>query len=203
MSNKMLKKQRGRPRAFDKSDVLRHAQGIFLTQGFEATSYDDVAAQTGLSKPSLYNAFGDKTAFFGEAVAAYAQSAHHLIIASFAGAANLKAAAQSLLLAAADVYAPPGRKPTGCLLVGTALPASTQHIEISKTLDHFIEGLEAELEPIIVANHANDMKRLRKSARTLALHTTSLLFALAVRARTPISNRKLRSLALELAETMG
>lgn len=55
---------RGRPRQFDSDTVLRAASECFRTSGFEGTSLDDLAAATGLNRPSLYAAFGGKRALY-------------------------------------------------------------------------------------------------------------------------------------------
>lgn len=54
----------GRPRAFDPSTVLDQATEVFWRHGFRATSLDDLVAATGLNRPSLYGAFGDKAQLF-------------------------------------------------------------------------------------------------------------------------------------------
>ncbi|MBP6010963.1 MAG: TetR/AcrR family transcriptional regulator [Alphaproteobacteria bacterium] len=198
--NKTRSTVRGRPRAFEEGAVLASAQRIFLEQGFEATSYDHVAQAVGLAKPSLYNAFGDKAALFDRAVAAYAQHAHEAIIAAFANAPSLHEAGRSVLLAGAEVYSKPDGASTGCLLVGTALPACAVHEAPRRTLSTFIAGLEDALERSIVERFASDARRTGKSPRALALLLTSLLFSLAVRARMGLTRRKLRALAAELAE---
>jgi AcrR family transcriptional regulator len=191
---------RGRPRAFDEGAVLARAQQIFLEQGFEATSYDHVAEAVGLAKPSLYNAFGDKAALFDRAVAAYAERAHAMIIAAFANAGTLSEAGRKVLLAGAEVYSRPDGVSTGCLLVGTALPSCTVLDAPRRTLTGFIAGLEEALEQSIVAHYAKDAQRAAKSPRALAVLLTSLVFSLAVRARTGLTRRKLRAVAAELGE---
>ena len=200
MSDKIQKSARGRPRSFDEGAVLARAQQIFLEQGFEATSYDDVAAAVGLAKPSLYNAFGDKVALFDRAVEAYAQYAHAAIVGAFASAPSLVEAGRSVLLAGAEVYSKPEGASTGCLLIGTALPACTVIDGPRETLTDFIAGLEDALEQNIAARFVKDAQRAGKSPRALALLLTSLLFSLAVRARQGLSRRKLRAVAAELGE---
>jgi AcrR family transcriptional regulator len=60
---------RGRPRKFDEDAVLRAALERFRTHGFAATSLDDLAEATGVNRPSLYAAFGDKRALYLAAIA--------------------------------------------------------------------------------------------------------------------------------------
>jgi AcrR family transcriptional regulator len=194
---------RGRPRTFDEGEVLARAQQVFLERGFEAASYDDMAAALGLSKPSLYNAFGDKTALFERALAVYADRAHAQIVVDFTGADSLAEAGRKLLLAAADVYAKPEGPSVGCLLVGTALPACVALERPRQTLADFVAALERSLENAIATHYAKDVSKTGKTPRALALQLSSLLFSLAVRARTGLSRRKLRAVALELAELVG
>lgn len=61
----------GRPRTFDKAEVLALARDAFWAKGYEATSLDDLMRATGLGKGSLYAAFGDKHRLFLEVLEAY------------------------------------------------------------------------------------------------------------------------------------
>jgi AcrR family transcriptional regulator len=53
-------KRRGRPRAYEPEVALGKALDLFRKDGFAATSLDDLSAATGMNRPSLYGAFGDK-----------------------------------------------------------------------------------------------------------------------------------------------
>src|SRR5690242_13288835 len=57
-------RRRGRPRSFDPDAVLEKARAVFWNLGYAAASLDDLAAATGLNRPSLYAAFGDKRALY-------------------------------------------------------------------------------------------------------------------------------------------
>lgn len=56
--------RRGRPREFDKAEVLRRSMLTFWEKGYHATSIDDLTISTGIQKSSLYAAFGDKASLF-------------------------------------------------------------------------------------------------------------------------------------------
>ena len=51
-----------RPREFDDHEVLDSVMRAFWTNGYGATSVDDLCEASGLSRSSLYSAFGDKHA---------------------------------------------------------------------------------------------------------------------------------------------
>ena len=57
-------KRRGRPRAYQPDVALGKALDLFRKDGFAATSLDDLSAATGMNRPSLYGAFGDKRELF-------------------------------------------------------------------------------------------------------------------------------------------
>src|ERR1700734_641871 len=53
-------RRRGRPRQYDPERALANAAEAFWKHGYAATSLDDLVAATGMNRPSLYAAFGDK-----------------------------------------------------------------------------------------------------------------------------------------------
>lgn len=60
-----------RPRQFDPEEVLDAARDLFWARGYQATSLDDITAATGVNKPSLFSAFGDKAGLFGAVLERY------------------------------------------------------------------------------------------------------------------------------------
>jgi TetR/AcrR family transcriptional repressor of nem operon len=50
----------GRPRQFDLQNAARDAMNVFWDKGYEGASLPDLIQGTGLSRGSLYKAFGDK-----------------------------------------------------------------------------------------------------------------------------------------------
>lgn len=72
--------QIGRPREFDRDTVLATIVDLFWEQGYAATSIGDVVDRTGLSKSSLYGAFGSKDALYRAALSRYLDDHHHMIV---------------------------------------------------------------------------------------------------------------------------
>lgn len=63
-----------RPRNFDEESVLDAVAEAFWTHGYEGVSTRDLVQYTGLTQPSLYNAFGDKRALFLRALDHYLEN---------------------------------------------------------------------------------------------------------------------------------
>jgi TetR/AcrR family transcriptional repressor of mexJK operon len=61
----------GRPKDLGKrASILEAAKRLFLEQGYQGVSMDQIAAAAGVSKLTVYSHFGDKEALFSEAIAA-------------------------------------------------------------------------------------------------------------------------------------
>ncbi len=63
-STKSEKRACGRPRAYDADDALSNATDAFWLGGYSGTSLDTLSDATGMNRPSLYAAFGDKHALY-------------------------------------------------------------------------------------------------------------------------------------------
>ncbi len=61
----------GRPREFCTDQALTAALSVFWAKGYEGASMADLTAAMGITKPSLYAAFGNKEALFHKALDLY------------------------------------------------------------------------------------------------------------------------------------
>jgi AcrR family transcriptional regulator len=62
---------RGRPREFDVDDALVAALRVFWSKGYEGASMTDLTEAMGITRPSLYAAFGNKEQLFRKALDLY------------------------------------------------------------------------------------------------------------------------------------
>jgi AcrR family transcriptional regulator len=62
---------RGRPREFCVHDALAKALRVFWSKGYEAASLTDLTEAMGITRPSLYAAFGNKESLFRKALDLY------------------------------------------------------------------------------------------------------------------------------------
>ena len=62
---------RGRPREFCVDHALTQALGVFWSKGYEGASLTDLTEAMGITRPSLYAAFGNKESLFRKALDLY------------------------------------------------------------------------------------------------------------------------------------
>lgn len=67
----------GKKRQFDEEDVLLLIAEYFWKHGYHATKVDRLSEITGLTKTSIYNAFGNKEALFARVVEFYVEKVFH------------------------------------------------------------------------------------------------------------------------------
>ncbi|WP_269936489.1 TetR/AcrR family transcriptional regulator [Arthrobacter sp. HY1533] len=61
----------GRTQLFDTDQAVRSARAVFWERGYEEASLPELERATGLSRSSIYHAFGSKRGLFDAAVASY------------------------------------------------------------------------------------------------------------------------------------
>jgi AcrR family transcriptional regulator len=102
--------------------ALDIALRVFWKKGYEGTSIDDLTDAMGISRPSLYCAFGNKEQLFRKALDRYLRGAAELY-AEAIGQPTARAVAERLLCGMADNLTDPAHPP-GCLAVQGALSCS-------------------------------------------------------------------------------
>ncbi|TFW16811.1 TetR/AcrR family transcriptional regulator [Duganella callida] len=109
----------GRPREFELDDAARDAMQVFWDHGYEAASLPDLIEGTGLSRGSLYKAFGDKKGLLLAALDRYMADGLQLTAQQLSQPGAARAAIRtSLLRHATQSSGGAGRR--GCLIVAMA-----------------------------------------------------------------------------------
>ena len=132
---------RGRPRSFDTDEVLARVRDTFWKYGYAGTSMDQLSAATGLHKPSLYGAFGDKKALYLAALDNYLAE----VRAEFAEAFAVPTLFDSLYQVSEcsiDKFLRGKNDGTGCFMMSTAVPEAAEDPEIGKVVRGSMESLE-------------------------------------------------------------
>ena len=136
----------GRPREFDVDSALERAMQAFWAKGYKATSLDELCAATGLSRSSLYAAFGGKRALLHRSIERYEGQG----VARIGGALARPGAVRDVIAAFLrdmidQIVAGPGRR--GCFLGNCAAELARQDrataARVRRSLDR-IEGLFRE-----------------------------------------------------------
>jgi TetR/AcrR family transcriptional repressor of nem operon len=159
-----------RPRTFDPDEVLDTARDVFWQKGFQGTSLDDITAETGLTKPSLYAAFGDKTSLFLKILERY----HDQIIARSRKAINGGPSARAAIEAWLTSFVPycsgiKGRR--GCLSINTATDGGLNEAGLRKSTARFNAKLEELILTRLEADRAQFSKDFDPAAAAQAIMT--------------------------------
>jgi len=122
----------GRPRAFDADEALERAMRVFWAQGYEGASLTDLTAAMGITRTSMYAAFGNKEDLFHKALELYTEGP-----ASYAARAVREPTARQVATAFLDgsvrATTEPGF-PVGCLGVHGSLATGAHGREARDTL---------------------------------------------------------------------
>ncbi|MEM8809888.1 MAG: TetR/AcrR family transcriptional regulator [Cyanobacteria bacterium P01_G01_bin.38] len=116
----------GRPRKFDSNQVLDIALKRFWTEGYTAVRLDDICHEAGITKPSLYNAFGDKNALYEATLKHYEALFQARVMAALASATNAEDAIKQYFDTTVSILTDPDL-PKGCLRVKTLAECATTH----------------------------------------------------------------------------
>jgi len=73
MEQDVISAPKGRPREFCVDQALAEALHVFWAKGYDGASMTDLTEAMGITKPSLYAAFGNKEALFHKALDLYEQ----------------------------------------------------------------------------------------------------------------------------------
>ena len=140
-----MKPSRGRPRQFDENTALEAAGNVFWTNGFSATSLDDLADAMGMNRPSIYGAFGDKEALYRRALQQFGSRMEAAMRRTLQAKSDVRNALMSFYREALAVYLS-GPQAKGCLVMSTAVSVSVNHPEVQADLLEVIKTIDKSLE---------------------------------------------------------
>jgi AcrR family transcriptional regulator len=187
--------RRGRPRAYDPETALAQARAAFWDTGYAGTSLDDLSDCTGMNRPSLYAAFGDKRALYQRTLDDYRATAREALRAALRYDCPLRAALRGLYDRALSLYLSGEHGARGCYLIGTALTEAVRDPAARAALADALRNLDQAFEARI--RHARDQGELRDDADPAALATlaSAVLHTLAIRARAGETREALQAVA--------
>jgi TetR/AcrR family transcriptional regulator, copper-responsive repressor len=192
---KKVKPKRGRPRAYDPDTALAQATAAFWDAGYAATSLDDLSAATGMNRPSLYGAFGDKRALYRKALDQYRAMGEDAMTRALANDVPLAEALRRVYQAALSVYLSGERSARGCFMIGTAVTEAVSDPELRRALGDGFRSFDKAFEDRI--RHAQQHGEVASTAdpAILAKFASAVLYFLAIRSRAGESRAVLEATA--------
>uniref|UniRef100_B0SWW4 Transcriptional regulator, TetR family n=1 Tax=Caulobacter sp. (strain K31) TaxID=366602 RepID=B0SWW4_CAUSK len=176
-------KRRGRPRAYDPEVALAKATEIFWTQGFAGASLDDLSAATGMNRPSLYGAFGDKQALFNTALDGYMDTSRQAFIEAFRSGGSLREVLARIYHTALDRYLSGDAGGRGCFLVSAGLGQAVVDENVRQTVADGLHELDRGFVGLFKRAKATGDLPADADHATLAKLASMMMNALSVRAR--------------------
>jgi AcrR family transcriptional regulator len=194
-------KRRGRPRAYEPSVALGKALDLFRTQGFAATSLDDLSEATGMNRPSLYGAFGDKRELYIKSYQRYREEARAAMVDIFREEMPLRQRLERIFASALNIYLS-GEAPRGCFTVVTAASEAVGDPEIRAMV---LDGL-TELDKAF----ANCFRRAREKGELpesadpapLAQIASATVHTIAIRSRAGVPRKELEAIVKGAIDVM-
>jgi len=187
-------KRRGRPRAYEPDVALGKALDLFRRQGFAATSLDDLSEATGMNRPSLYGAFGDKRELYIKSYQRYREDARASMTAIFREEMPLRQRLERIFASALNIYLSGDTGPRGCFTVVTAASEAVGDPEIRAMV---LDGL-TELDKAFANcfRRAKEKGELPESAdpAVLAQIASATVHTVAIRSRARVPRKELEAI---------
>jgi AcrR family transcriptional regulator len=186
---------RGRPRQYDPERALAKAAEAFWKHGYAATSLDDLVAATGMNRPSLYAAFGDKRDLYLKTLTRYQQQSRAIGAQITADEPPLRVFLKRFYEAALDIYLESGREAAGCYSISTAPAQAVTDTGVRDFLAASISGTDAFVAKQVVKARERGEVPSDADPHALAQLATAALHTIAVRARVGVPRKQLRAIA--------
>lgn len=172
---------RGRPRGFDVDDTLEHALQVFWRQGFQAAALSELTRAMGLTRPSLYAAYGDKQGLYAQALQRYVEHRLAPLLQALDAAPDLRVGLATFLVALARLFSQGG----GCFVVnGLAdVGGPTTPPEVSRLLLRALGDTRQRLTERLRRGQREGQLARRPEAADLSGYVMTLMAGLAMRAK--------------------
>jgi len=195
-------KRRGRPRAYQPEIALGKALDLFRKDGLAATSLDDLSAATGMNRPSLYGAFGDKRELYIKSYARYRADARAAMQEIFRNEMPIRKRLERIFAVALDIYLSGEAGPRGCFTVMTAASEAVADPEIrAMVLEGFSELDKAFASCFRLAREKGELPASADPV-VLAQLASATIHTVAIRARARVPRKELEAIVKGAIDVM-
>jgi AcrR family transcriptional regulator len=195
-------RRRGRPRAYQPEVALGKALDLFRKDGFAATSLDDLSAATGMNRPSLYGAFGDKRELYIKSYQRYRADARAAMVDIFRDELPIRKRLQRIFAVALDIYLSGEAGPRGCFTVMTAASEAVADPDIrAMVLEGFSELDKAFATCFRVARESGELPQTADPV-VLAHLASATIHSIAIRARARVPRKELEAIVKGAIDVM-
>lgn len=198
-------KTKGRPRAYDPDAVLDQVLEIFWQKGYAATSLDELAAATGVNRPSLYAGFGDKQALYLKAMDRFADRVSAPLVESLSRRLPGETAADALergLSMMVDLYTARPDGGLGCAVFCTSVTEAAGNLEIREMLRTSLSRLDALYEDFLRKAQADGELPTSLDVAGTARLISAVMQSLGIRARGGQSPTEIRQVSRAVADLL-
>jgi TetR/AcrR family transcriptional regulator, copper-responsive repressor len=194
-------RRRGRPRAYEPEVALGKALDLFRKGGFAATSLDDLSAATGMNRPSLYGAFGDKRELYIKSYQRYRDDARAATIEIFREEMPIRKRLMRIYSVALDIYLD-GERPRGCFTVMTAGSEAVDDPDIRAMVLDALAELDKAFAACFRRGRENGELPQSADVQTLGLLASAVLHTIAIRARAGVPRKELEAMVKAAIDVM-
>ena len=191
----------GRVQQFDTDETLHRAMAVFWNKGYEATSLSDLLAATGLSKSSLYAAFGGKRELFLAAYDTYrGERAREMY--SILERGNARGAIEAFFRMIIG-HAEQLEFSHGCMSVNQAVEMAPHDPDVQSRVEADFQLIEDALARTIARGQGDGSVHTTENARRLARLFTVAFPGLQVMVRAGASGARMKDALAMLLANLG
>ena len=181
---------KGRPREFDVDFALAAALRIFWTHGYEGASMAALTKAMGITKPSLYAAFGNKEALFNKALDLY-QREKLAYMQRALDAPTSRGVAETLLQGALAMQI--GCDPKGCMAMNAVTCGPEAESIRAEVLSRRAAATDALIKRLARGRDEGDLPR-DIDPTSLARHLLAIMQGLTMQAQAGATPKELHGL---------
>lgn len=170
-----------RPTEFDANAVVHQAMEVFWTQGYTATSIQDLVDSTGVLRGSLYHTFSDKHTLYVQALTRYGEIALRRANEILAQPGSHIDGIRQILMDIVDE--PPQSRSRGSMLCNAIAEVVPQDTEIAQVIQGITVQLKVLIQAALDEAKHEQMLDARKNTAMLATYLVSSLQGLCVTAK--------------------